>query len=143
MAAETSSVRMRLVTSDTKPPRPDGTAYRFGLQDNKDQIHAGTPRGDGKLAFDFTLAVKPGPDPERPVFTGLFASGPRDERFVYLSWQRSGGQGYVNRVKARLTDLAWPLVREAQALDLPLEADMTGRAPGGGRVPVAWRIARD
>ena len=143
MASDTDSVKMRLLTSDTSPPRPDGTASRFGLQDNKGRIHPGTPRGDGRFAFDFILTVKPGPDPERPVFTGPFASGPRDGRFVYLSWQRLDGHGYVNRVKARLIDIDWPLVREAQARDRPLEADMTGRAPGGGRVPVAWRIAGD
>ncbi len=143
MAAGSGRVRMRLITGDTTPRHADGSAYRFGLQDKQDQIYAGTPRDDGKLAFDFTLTVKAGPDPETPVFTGPFASGPRDERFVYLSWQRLNGHGYVNRIKARLSDLDWSLVREAQALDLPLEADMTGRAPGGGRVPVTWRIARD
>jgi hypothetical protein len=74
---------------------------------------------------------------------GPFASGPRDERFVFLSWKRVDGQGYVNRIKARLGDLDWPLVRQAQAAGKPLEADMSGRGPGGGRVPVEWRVAQD
>lgn len=143
MTAGSGSVRMRLITGDTTPRHADGSEYRFGLQDKNDQIHAGTLRDDGKVAFDFTLTVKAGPDPEMPVFTGPFASGPLHERFVYLSWQRINGQGYVNRIKVRLSDLDWQLVRGAQALDLPLEADMTGRAPGGGRVPVTWRIAHD
>lgn len=140
MAAQGDSVRIRLLTGDTRPPRPDGTGCIFGLQDDKNRVYSGTRRPDGRIAFDFTLAVKAGSDPDKPVFTGPFARGPRDERFVYLSWLRLDGKGYVNRIKARLTDIDWPLVREAQARDLPLEADMTGRAPGGGRVPVRWRV---
>jgi hypothetical protein len=143
MAADRGNLKIRLLTSDTAPPSPDGTGYRFGLQDSNGRIHIGTPREDGKLAFDFTLTVKTGPDPRTPVFTGPFASGRRDERFVYLSWQRRDAQGYINRVKVRLADLDWSLVCAAQQLDCPLEADMTGRAAGGGRVPVEWRVARD
>jgi hypothetical protein len=141
--ANTGSVKMRLLRDDPHPPRPDGSACHFGLQDKKERIHAGRLRADGKLAFDFALEVKDGPDPDRPVFTGPFASGPREDRFVYLSWKRAGDCGYVNRIKARLSDLDWRLVREAQAADRPLEADMSGRPTGGGRIPVVWRVARD
>ncbi len=141
--ADDGTVRMRLLYEGDAPPRPDGTAFVFGLQDSRDGIHAGAPGPDGKCRFDFELKVGEGPDPDRPVFTGPFASGSRDERFVYLSWQRTIGGGYVNRIKARLKDIDWPLVRAAQAAGLPLEADMTGRKPGGGTVPVAWRVAKD
>ena len=78
-------VRFRLLRDDPAPPSPDGRSYRIGLQDPKGGMHEGRLRADGKLQFDFELAVKEGPDPGRPVFTGPFASGPRDERFVYLS----------------------------------------------------------
>lgn len=141
--ANGGKVRFRLLRDDPAPPSPDGSACRIGLQDNKGGMQAGTRRPDGKLQFDFALVVKEGPDPERPVFTGPFASGPRDGRFVYLSWQRVDGSGYVNRIKARLADLDWLLVREAQAAGKPLEADLSGRRPGGGRVPIQWRVARD
>jgi hypothetical protein len=138
-----NSVKMRLLRRGAEPPGPGSPPCRFGLQDTKGALHAGAIREDGLLAFDFELTVKPGPDPERPVFGGPFASGPRDERFVYLSWQRIDGQGYAGRIKARLADLDWSLVRQAQAMDASLEADLTGRAYAGGRLPVTWRIAPD
>jgi hypothetical protein len=40
----------------------------------------------------------------------------------------------------RLADLGWPLIEQAIARGRPLEADASGRTPGGGTVPVAWRI---
>jgi uncharacterized protein DUF5990 len=137
--AEGGTIRLRLLR-DPAPPTPDGSALRFGLQDSKGGIVPGVETGDGKLRFDFELDVKEGPDKERPIFTGPHASGPRDDRFVYLSWQRLDGRSYVNRIKARLRDIGWPLVREAQAAGKVLEADMSGRAAGGGRVPVEWRL---
>jgi hypothetical protein len=139
--AQDQTIRLRLLRDDPAPPSPDGSAFRFGLQDSKEGIQPGVAGKDGKLRFDFELTVKQGADPDRPVFTGPHASGPRDDRFVYLSWQRLNGQGYVNRIKARLCDIGWPLVHEAQASGKVLEADMSGRAAGGGRVPVQWRLA--
>lgn len=139
--ATTTTVRMRLIRADDTPPAPDGTAFTFGLQDNKAAMVPPTKSADGRLQLDFELKVAPGPDGQ-PVFTGLFASGSRDERFVYLAWRRRDGS-YVNRMKARLKDLDWPLIRQAQAEGRVLEADMSGRKPGGGSVPVAWRLADD
>lgn len=138
--AKGGTIRLRLLR-DPAPPSPDGSAFRFGLQDNKGGIQPGVEAGSGKLRFDFELSVQDGPDKDRPVFTGAYASGTRDDRFVYLSWQRLDGQGYVNRIKARLADIGWPLVREAQAAGKVLEADLSGRSGGGGRIPVIWRLA--
>lgn len=138
-----TTVRFRILRDSAEPPAPDGRDVDFGLQDNKGNLQPPVRRPDGMLAFDFVLTVKPGLDPDRPVFTGPFASGPRDERFVYLAWPRRDGAGYVNRVKIRLIDIDWPLVREAQATDRPLEFDASGRAAGGGRVAVAWRLGQD
>ncbi|HEX5182943.1 MAG TPA: DUF5990 family protein [Allosphingosinicella sp.] len=135
-------IRMRLLRDDDAPPSPDGSAVRFGLQDNKGRIVEGARGTDGRFRFDFELVVRSGPD-ARPVFTGPFASGSREERFVYLSWQRLDGGGYVNRIKARLKDIDWPLIRVAQASGKALEADMSGRRAGGGTVPVEWRLAED
>lgn len=136
-------VKLRLLRDSDQPPSGDGSPVRFGLQDSKGGIHAGRRRADGIFAFDFELTVKPGADPLKPVFTGAFASGPRDERFVYLAWQRTDGDGYVNRIKARLVDIDWSLVRAAQAAGRPLEADLSGRKAGGGQVSMAWRLAAE
>jgi hypothetical protein len=138
--ANDDTVRFRLLRDSAEPPAPDGSAVAFGIQDNKGQLYPPVQRTDGVFVFDFELTVKDGPDPDKPVFTGLFASGPRDERFVYLAWPRLNGQGHVNRVKVRLIDIGWPLVREAQTTGRPLEYDASARGTGGGRVAVEWTL---
>jgi len=138
--ADTEAVRLRLVRDNPEAPSPDGSAFRFGLQDKKGELHAGSRRADGMIVFDFDLRVAEGPDPARPVFGGPFASGGRDDRFIYLSWQRLNGQGYINRIKVRLADLDWKLVRAAQTSGGLIETDMSGKAAGGGGRPVEWRV---
>jgi hypothetical protein len=131
-------VRMRLLRDDPGAPSGDPSAP-FGLQDKDEALQPPVRRSDGMHQFDFELAVGRGPD-GRPNFTGSFASGPRDQRFVHLSWPRLDGRGYVNRIKIRLIDLDWPLIEQAIERGVPLEADASGRKPGGGTVPVAWRL---
>jgi len=139
--ADKGILRLRLLRDDPTPPSPDGGDWRFGLQDNRDALHEGVPREDGVLAFDFELRVALASDESQPpVFTGPFAFGRPQDRFVYLSWQRSAGPGYVNRIKARLADIDWALVQAAQESGGRLEADMSGRKAGGGKLPVAWRL---
>jgi hypothetical protein len=115
-------VHFRLLRSDDLPAtNPFNLAYRFGLQDTKQEIVAGERQPNGVLAFDFTLKVKPGRDPNYPVFTGRFASGPVDDRFVYLSWWAIDRGDYINRVKAHLRTVDWKMVRASQ--------DRVGRSP--------------
>jgi hypothetical protein len=137
-------LRLRLIRGDDVPAtNPESDAFAFGLQDTKGQVVPGLRRADGALVWDFTVQVKPGKDPDRPDFRGPYASGPAGDRFVYLSWWSIPRQLWINRVKARLCDIHWPLVRAAQAAGRPLEADMTGKGPGGGRRVVEWRLAAD
>ena len=138
--AEEGVVRFRLIRADDIPAaNPEGDAYAFGLQDTQEQLHPGVRLADGRLAFDFELRVRPGKD-GRPNFLGAFASGPAGDRFVYLSWRSIPRGVWINRVKARLSDLDWPLIGAAQAEGRRLEADMTGRPPGGGGRAVEWRL---
>ena len=105
----------------------------------KQGIDPGRRQADGTFVFDFVLRVKVGADADRPVFGGPYASGPADDRFVYLSWRRIDGAGYINRVKARLGGIDWVMVRAAQAEDRPLTADITGWTPHDHRKSVLWR----
>jgi hypothetical protein len=131
-------VRFRLLRSDDIPAtNPHNLAYRFGLQDTKQNIVAGERQPDGMLVFDFSLKVKKGKDPKYPVFTGRFASGPVDDRFVYLSWWAIERGDYINRIKARLSPIDWKMVRASQEQDRPITADMTGRGPGDSKF-VTW-----
>ncbi len=143
--AATTALKLRLLRDDPMPPSAadDPSPCAFGLQDNKDQLHPGALREDGKLAFDFELRVatpQEGEEEQPPVFLGPFAFGKPQDRFVYLSWQRTHLPGYLNRIKARLADIGWPLIREAQESGGVLEADMSGRKAGGGKLPVAWHL---
>jgi len=140
--ADKGILKLRLLRDDPTPPSAaDGEDWHFGLQDNRDALHPGTPRADGMLAFDFELRVAAaGDEGQPPVFTGPFAFGKPQDRFVYLSWQRTAGPGYVNRIKARLADIDWALVQAAQESGGRLEADMSGRKAGGGKLAVAWRL---
>ena len=134
------AVRFRLLRSDDKPAtNPHNFTYLFGLQDKAQAIIPPTILPDGRLAFDFSLDVKPG-RAGQPVFTGRFASGPADDRFVYLSWRSIERGDYINRVKARLSNLTWEIITAAQANDLALTADMSGRGPGAPQRFVPWQL---
>jgi Family of unknown function (DUF5990) len=135
-------VRMRLVRHDDAPAtNPHNLTFVFGLQDAKQEIVPPTKGPAGQLVFDFTLRVKPGRDPDDPVFLGRFASGPVGDRFVYLSWRSIETGAYINRAKARLSSITWDQVRDAQAADRPLVADATGWRSGGTQA--VWRLASD
>jgi hypothetical protein len=92
---EHDEIRLRLIRADDVPASHElDEAYVFGLQDTRQTIVPGERQADGTLVFDFTLRVKPGADPDYPVFLGRFASGPVPDRFVYLSW-RSVSRGSI------------------------------------------------
>jgi hypothetical protein len=134
-------VRFRLLRSDDVPAtNPHNLAYRFGLQDTKGNITPGERQPSGMIAFDFSLTVKQGKDAARPVFAGPFASGPVDDRFVYLSWFAIERGDYINRVKARLGAIEWKMIRASQKENRPITADLTGRGPGEAMKPIAWYL---
>jgi hypothetical protein len=134
-------VRLRLLRSNDVPPtNPHNLAYRFGLQDTKGNLLSGVRHPDGTFSFDFCLKAKPGKDPEHPVFTGRYASGPLLDRFVYLSWWAIERGDWINRVKARLATIDWKMVRASRELDRPITADLTGWNPGDARKHVSWYL---
>jgi hypothetical protein len=136
-----TEARFRLLRNgDVPATNPHGLAYRFGLQDTKQQIVAGQPQPNGALAFDFSLQVKKVKDAPHPIFTGRFASGPSDDRFVYLSWWVIERGDWINRVKARLSTIDWKLIQASQEKNLPITADMTGWGPGDPRKYVTWHL---
>ncbi|ODT85221.1 MAG: hypothetical protein ABS86_06305 [Sphingobium sp. SCN 64-10] len=141
--AATSILKLRLLRDSPLPPGASGdeAPCAFGLQDNKGQLHDLLPLADGKLAIEFELRVAAVADETQPpLFLGPFAFGTPQDRFVYLSWQRPDTPGYVNRVKARLADIDWAMVHAVQESGGRLEADLSGRKAGGGKLPVSWRL---
>jgi hypothetical protein len=141
----TDEVRFRLLRDDDVPAtNPHDLAYVFGLQDTKKQIVVGAIQPQGALAFDFSLKVKKGNDAS-PVFTGRFASGPANDRFVYLSWwaiERGDSINgfWINRVKARLSSIDWKMIQASQEQGRRITADMTRRLPGDDRKFIPWYL---
>jgi hypothetical protein len=136
-----NEVRLRLLrSSDVPATNPHNLAFRFGLQDTKGNLVAGTEGPDNAISFDFTLKVKEGSRSDRPIFAGRFASGTAGDRFVYLSWWAIERGHWINRVKARLATIDWKIVRAAQEQDRPVTADMTGWLPGDARKYVSWYL---
>ena len=134
-------VAMRLIRADDVPAtNPLGEPFEFGLQDAKGAIIAGVRDPRGRFVFDFSLSVRPGRDSARPVFGGPFANGPADDRFVYLSWRSTPRGVWINRIKARLGDIDWALIRAAQGSGRRIAADLTGRLPHGGAKPAGWAL---
>lgn len=133
-------MRFRLLRSDDSPAtNPHDLAYRFGLQDTRGNIIPGEKQASGMLAFDLDLKVRQGKD-MRPVFTGPFASGPVDDRFIYLSWFAIERGDYINRVKVRLRDIDWKMIRISQEENRAITADVTGRGPGDAMKPITWYL---
>jgi hypothetical protein len=139
MAQATDTVNLRLLHDGAGPIHDTGEPYRLGLQRGKDDVQEGVLLAGGGLAFDIVLRVKPGADPERPVFLGEFAHGPADARFLHLGW-KPDRPGWINRAKAPLSGITWAQIREAQACGRPLIADATGRQPHQPR-PLIWSVA--
>jgi hypothetical protein len=140
--APLTEARFRLLRSDDVPPSHEiEEPYEFGVQDVKQALLPPARRAGGMLAFDFTLSVKPGADPHRPTFLGRFASGPPNDRFVYLSWRSIPRGVWINRVKARLGGVDWTLARAAIDSGRVIEADMSGWTPHDHRRQVPWRLA--
>ncbi len=133
-------VRFRLLRlGDAPATNPENDAYAFGLQDTKGVLTPGASLPDGRLAWNFTLRVKAGKD-GRPSFLGAHASGPADDRFVYLAWRSIPRGVWINRVKAPLRWIDWPLIEAAIAADKPIIADMTGRTPHHSMHRLDWRL---
>ena len=133
-------VRLRLLHDGAPPIHDAGEPFVFGLQLGRDDIQPGTTLGGGGVAFDFTLRVKPGADPDRPVFLGPAAQGPAGERFVYLSWKAALRPGFINRIKAQLGGVTADQVRRAQESGGAITADISGRRPHDTR-PVTWTVS--
>jgi hypothetical protein len=85
---DTKTVRLRLVRDNPQPPSPDGSAFRFGLQDKKGALHAGTRRADGMIVFDLDLQVAEGPIP--PGRSSAGRSGAADATIASSTCPGSG-----------------------------------------------------
>lgn len=111
-----------------------------GLQDKAQNVHAGRALPDGATAFECEIVVKGAPSPDSPDFSGQFVHGPRDCRFLYLSWKRPEHSAtlWLWRVKIPLAAVDWKLIDGVSHL----QADITGRKPHASAAIVWQRVKR-
>jgi len=125
-------VRLRLIIVDPPP----GVLCRIQL--------GKTGRGDflepiHDTTFEFTLKV--GPDKDgRPTLLGPCAQGPPAERFVYVNWGKSAGQGdspWERRAKVPLKGITH------ENLAPLLEARIAGTGRDGGPCCATVRLLQE
>src|SRR5262249_36066157 len=119
-------LKMRIILQ--KPP----AGVDFGLQKGKgsDYETIQTQRSSTHdLSFEFSLKIRPGTD-VIPVFTGPFAQGPADARFVYIDIGTYAGQTntqWSRRLKIPLSGITWQTVNEVSSnSSMILEAQVAG-----------------
>lgn len=122
---------------------PDLEATAFGLQDKKRELVAGELLDDGRLRFRCELTVSQA-DSGQPNFTGSFAHGTVQERFLYLTHRALQQNEWQirKRIKVHLKTITWEQVETA--LTTPgavLIAAVDGR--GAASVPLlgdGWTV---
>jgi hypothetical protein len=108
----------------------------LGLQDKAQNVHAGRALKDGATAFECEIVVKGSPSSDAPDFSGPFVHGPRDGRFLYLSWKRPEHSAtlWLWRVKIPLSAVDWKLLDGCDRL----QADISGRKPHASAA-IGWQ----
>ena len=116
------SVQLRI--NCMNPP----TNGEFGLQSKPRDIEPGERLADGSLMFAFELKVKQH-DNGKPNFTGPYAHGTVQERFVYLTLVGE------RRIKVHLKTISWDQVEAVlSSAGAYLEVSVDGQ--GAASVPL-------
>lgn len=114
---------------------PDGHAFclqrgRGAKAERLDYVEA----ADGDIAFELTVTLRQGKQPDMPDFGGPFVQGPPGGRFFYLCVGRCSmiaEPHWTGRVKVPLSSITWPLARQAASGGRRLEARYAGSRPDG------------
>lgn len=104
---------------------PPDVGVRFGLQDKKGHLMAGTKQADGSLLYEFELTAKPGKD-DRADFSGVYVQGTVGARFLYLSLGEK--PTWIKRIKVPLSAIRWEQIEAAQGRALEASVDGRGAA---------------
>lgn len=125
------------------------TGYAFCLQRGKgakgerlDYVEA----DDDDIAFELTVALREGKQPDMPDFGGPFVQGPPGGRFFYLCVGRCSmiaEPHWTGRVKVPLSSITWPLARQATSGGGRLEARYTASRPDGRPVLASVKLLDD
>ncbi len=115
----------------------------FGLQDKHRDIAEAEQLADGGLAFSLQLKVKQA-DTGQPNFTGTYAHGTVQDRFLYLTQKVRDGKGWriLKRLKIPLKSITWEQV-EAVLTNPNAVLQVTVSGHGTGTVPLlgdGWTV---
>ncbi len=116
---------LRLICVD---PPDTSDAIEFGLQDKNLQLQVGDAQ-DNTLIFDFELTVVQEAD-GKPNFSGIFAHGTKQDRFLYLALRRlhAGGWQNIKRIKIPLKSITWQQIEDViNYRDKRLTASVSGQ----------------
>jgi hypothetical protein len=104
-------------------------------------------RTRGDIVFDFSLTVNDSRKDGLPNFTGPFAQGPADGRFLYVDVGTYAGQKntqWSRRIKIPLKDISWALVMKTTAKPgLALVAKIPGKGKDGSPSCATVRLLED
>ncbi len=124
-------IRMRIICVDPMRHCPGIDAIEFGLQDKKQDLHCGRSIAADTITFEFTLDVRRHND-GRANFTGAFAHGTREKRFVYLTYKVPDGESWqiYRRLKVPLHEISWEQMETALTERRTLQARVSGLRAG-------------
>ena len=123
--------------------------YAFCLQRGKgakaerlDYVEA----DDDDIAFELTVTLRQGKQPDMPDFSGPFVQGPPGGRFFYLCVGRCSMVAephWTGRVKVPLNSITWPLARRVATGAGRLEARYAASRPDGQPVLASVKLLDD
>jgi hypothetical protein len=142
-ARSSDELHIRIIYGPLPPRKHEGQSTQFGVQDKKQEVHPGRVQKDGSAWFEFTVQLRETAARAQPDFGGPFVHGPRDGRFVYLSWKRvdGGPAPWIQRIKIPLSSITREHLRELSDKDGILQTDVSGRRPHSS-IPVIWKVVR-
>jgi hypothetical protein len=140
----TADVTIRIVLVDPPPGVDFGVQRGRGAKYETLQVQRRT-RGD--IVFDLSLTVNDSRKDGLPNFTGPFAQGPADSRFLYLDVGTYAGQKdtpWSRRIKIPLQGITWALVKKVTAQSgLALMAKIPGKGKDGSPSCATVRLLGD
>lgn len=131
MSSETT-ILLRVVVDHA----PAGTGTFFGLQDKAGQVAEGVAGPGDRRTYQTRVRVTM--IGSLLNFLGPFTHGPKANRHLYLSHGRSGGEGWIKRIKLPLASITKEMV--AAASDGPIETLVDGRS--AATVRTDWHVGQ-
>ena len=112
------------------------------MQDKGKALLIGSETGSDERRYDFRLSVQKHDDGSAN-FSGAYAHGPRQARFLYLTLKARQADSWqiVKRIKISLRVITWDMVARALAEDKTLAVAVSGQ--GAATVPLldgGWQV---